>query len=235
MALKGKDSSGWKDASAVYGKDASGWLYAKEAWAKNASGWQRAWTDCRLYDATGGRGWSDPVTVVTYNGSCGNRTQTTTITRTKTGCPNDVRATTVASPDCNQYDTNCYNAATGATEYRYSCASRESRIVYTFTPKADTACATQYSYTDWVAAPDCGSCGGACWTDVTGNYTVGQTLTFAGVNWTIGTIYGFANFAYKTADPGDGGTCGVSNANGYSLFTCGSSECASATFGCIPI
>lgn len=178
-SFKGKDSSGWKDASAVYGKDASGWLYAKEAWAKNASGWQRAWTDCRLYDATGGRGWSDPVSVVTYNGSCGNRTATTTVTRTKIGCPNDVRATTVASPDCNKYDTNCYNAATGAYEYRYSCASREYRVVYTFTAKPGTACATQYSYTDWGASP---TCEGACTTAETVDSFEygGQTLFYYG-------------------------------------------------------
>lgn len=233
MTLQGKDGGTWKDASAVYGKSGGSWLYAKEAFANKAGVWTRAWTDCRKYDANG-RGWSDPVSVVTYNSSCGNRTATTTVTRTKVGCPDDVRATTVASPDCNKYDTGCYNAATGAYEYRYSCSSRESRIVYTFTPKAGTACDTQYAYTDWVASPDCGSCGGSCWTDVTDTYTVGQTLTFAGVNWTIGSLYGFANFAYKTSNPGDG-VCGGSNANGYSLYTCGSSQCASATFGCVPI
>lgn len=170
MGLQGKDGGTYKNAAAVYGKSGGSWLYAKEVFAKNASGWQRAWTDCRLYDAAGGRDWSAPVDVVTYSGACGNRTQITTTTRTKTGCPNDVRAVTVSSPDCNKYDTNCYNAATGAYEYRSSCASRESRIVYTFTAKSNTACDTQYAYTDWTASPDCT---GACRTAKTGDFSEG--------------------------------------------------------------
>jgi hypothetical protein len=83
----------------VYGKSGGNWLYAKEVFAKKDGVWSRAWTDCRKFDA-GGRDWSDPTTVVTTAGSCTTRTQTTTVTRTKTGCPNDVRATTVAAPDC---------------------------------------------------------------------------------------------------------------------------------------
>lgn len=106
-SFKAKDGSGWKDASAIYGKNASGWQYAKEAFAKTADGWQRVWTDCRLYDA-GGRDWSPPSEVITYSGTCGNRTQTTTVTRTKTGCPPDVRSTTVSSPNC---DANCFDAS----------------------------------------------------------------------------------------------------------------------------
>jgi hypothetical protein len=83
----------------VYGKLGADWLYAKAVFANKNGTWERAWTDCRLFDA-GGRDWSDPTTVVTTAGSCSTRTQTTTVTRTKTGCPNDVRATTVAAPDC---------------------------------------------------------------------------------------------------------------------------------------
>jgi hypothetical protein len=105
MTLRANKNGTWvggDDQSAgttVYGKLGTNWLYAKAVFANKNGVWTRAWTDCRLFDA-GGRDWSDPTTVVTTAGSCSTRTQTTTVTRTKTGCPNDVRATTVAAPDC---------------------------------------------------------------------------------------------------------------------------------------
>ena len=203
MALKGKDSSGWKDASAVYGKDASGWLYAKEAWAKNASGWQRAWTDCRLYDAAGGRGWSDPVSVVTYTGTCGNRTATTTVTRTKTGCPNDVRATTVASPDCN---SGCYDAPTVTEEYYDgSCSTRRLRTKTVTNPKTGSNCGSSTTYGDPYASPTCdGNPPGACWTEVTCSYAGQTNVTFAGQFFAeVYEIVSGVCFASKTATVGE--------------------------------
>jgi transposase len=80
MAFKGKDGSGWKEASAIYGKNASGWQYAKVVYAKNAAGWQRAWTDCRQL-ADGGRDWSsftETETDTSACDSCGSRTRTRT-------------------------------------------------------------------------------------------------------------------------------------------------------------
>jgi hypothetical protein len=114
MPFKGKKDGTWSDASVVYGKSGGVWLYGKYAVAKKDGVWSRAWTDCRKFDVAGGRDWSAPTTVVTYSGSCSTRTQTTTVTRTKTGCPNDVRATTVAAPDC----TGC----TGTPYVSNSCS-----------------------------------------------------------------------------------------------------------------
>ena len=212
-SFKGKDSSGWKDTSAVYGKDASGWLYAKEAWAKNASGWQRAWTDCRQHDA-GGRGWSDPVSVVTYTGTCGNRTQTTTITRTKTGCPNDVRATTVASPDCN---STCF------TSSAVNCDSCGSATLYT--ANAGSGCTT---YTD-------GSCG--TWNNVTESYGYNTPFAFAGTEFYteyVSALGGYRAFVYDNYNGSyDGGTnCGGSTAY-HLLYTCSVNGNQRVTFvGC---
>lgn len=144
--LKGRNSSNtdWTTASAVYGYTAPNTpVYAKQMSVRNATntGWERAWTDCRKYDA-GGRDWSAPSTVVTYSGSCGNRTQTTTVTRTKTGCPDDVRATTVSSPDCN---SGCFTATPVNCD---GCGSRTDYIA-----KSGTNC-TSYTV---------GSCG--TWTE----------------------------------------------------------------------
>ena len=132
----------------VYGKLGADWLYAKEVFANKDGVWTRAWTDCRLFDA-GGRDWSAPTTVVTTAGSCSTRTQTTTVTRTKTGCPNDVRATTVAAPDC----TGC-----------------------TGTPYVSNACDGCGSITTTPGTGGCpdttsGSCGS--WTASTGDFTEG--------------------------------------------------------------
>lgn len=103
MSLKGKDGGSWKEASAVYGKSGGAWLYAKSVWARKDGTWQRAWTDCRKYDA-GGRDWSSSSssTVVTCSScDCGTNTRTdTTTTYTKTGCPNDVRSTTGTCSGC---------------------------------------------------------------------------------------------------------------------------------------
>jgi hypothetical protein len=139
-----------------------------------------------LYDA-GGRGWSDPSVVVTYTGTCNTRTQTTTTTRTKTGCPPDVRPVTVSSPNCDPYDTGCYNAPTGEYVYRYSCASRERAIKYTFTTKGTCP---EYSYTTaYEASPTCdGSCTTANTADFVGpngytyyyNGTPGNFVVFIG-------------------------------------------------------
>jgi hypothetical protein len=173
-AFKGKDGTGWKDAT-IYGKDSNGWQYAKEAFAKNASGWQRVWTDCRLHDA-GGRGWSDPVDVVTYAGSCGDGTQTTTTTRTKTGCPSDVRAVTVAYSFCydganHLGDNDCYNLSTVSTVYfDGSCSTRRVRTQTTTNPKAGSNCgSTTYYGTPYVSA-DCNS---GCFTPETSYYFTG--------------------------------------------------------------
>jgi hypothetical protein len=211
-AFKGKDDSGWKDTSAIYGKDATGWLYGKEAFAKNDAGWQRVWTDCRRHDA-GGRDWATTTLSAVYSGSCGNRTYQIPTRYTKTGCPSyDVAGTNVSSPDCNKYDTNCYNAATGAYEYRNSCTSRESRIVYTFTAKSGTACGTQYAYTDWVSDP---TCEGGC--------TTAYTATEYNYNGKM--LYSFTEDGYYAAFfdncAGCGGGGGCTSSSYYYLTVCG--------------
>ena len=154
MALQGKDGGTWKDASAVYGKSSGSWLYAKEVFAKNAGTWSRAWTDCRKYDA-GGRDWSAPSDVVTYSGSCNNRTQTTTTTRTKTGCPDDVRAVTISSPDCN---SSCFTSATSIV-YSGSCSSRSYVTRTTYTANAGSGCTSYHTDSAPTADPDCTSSG----------------------------------------------------------------------------
>lgn len=236
MGLQGKDGGTWKDASAVYGKSGGSWLYAKEVFANKAGTWTRAWTDCRLYDADGGRGWSDPVSVVTYTGTCGNRTQTTTVTRTKTGCPDDVRATTISSPNC---DAACFDGSS-STENIYSgtCASRTYvvRTTTTYTAKAGSNCTTYSTSSDGspIASPDCGSCGGACWADVTAAYFAAygyfNYFSFAGLTYFIqpGDTCDllWAVTSGSTGDPCyvNGGYTGVSQQR---LRTCGTSECVS--------
>jgi hypothetical protein len=76
----------------VYGKLGADWLYAKAVFANKNGTWERAWTDCRKYDA-GGRDWSSSSQVFTDAtgcDSCGTKSKTV-VTYTKTGCPNDVR------------------------------------------------------------------------------------------------------------------------------------------------
>lgn len=209
MGLQGKDGGTWKDASAVYGKSGGSWLYAKEVFANKAGTWTRAWTDCRLYDAAGGRGWSDPVSVVTYTGTCGNRTQTTTTTRTKTGCPDDVRAVTISSPNC---DAACFDGSS-STENIYSgtCASRTYvvRTTTTYTAKAGSNCTTYSTSSDGspIASP---TCDGACTTAKTGDFSQGGiSYTYTG---TPGSYYAFPN---PTCSSG----CDFSNAY-YSVTVC---------------
>ena len=177
MALKGKDSSGWKDASAVYGKDASGWLYAKEAWAKNASGWQRAWTDCRQHDA-GGRDWTAAAGVTEYQGSCGNRESRVRTDYSKTGCTSYSRYTAwVSSPDCN---SSCFTAST-SSYYTGTCQSRTITERTTYTANAGSNCTTYYVDGTPVASPTCGgNPPGPCWTEMTCNYAGQTNVTFAG-------------------------------------------------------
>lgn len=158
MAFKGKDGSGWKEASAIYGKDATGWLYAKEVWAKDATGWKRAWTDCRKYDASG-RDWSNPTTVTTYTGTCGNRVRVETTTRTKEGCPDDVRIVNTADPSCT---SGCF------TSSAVNCDGCGSATLYT--ANAGSNCT---SYT----VGSCGSWSGSTADTVTYN---GQTLVYNG-------------------------------------------------------
>lgn len=126
MAFKGKDGGTWKDASAVYGKSGGSWLYGKSAWAKKDGSWQRAWTDCRKYDESGGRDWSSPSTTSSYSGSCLSRTRTDTTTRTKEGCPNDVRSVTVSDPTCGNAGGACYSDVTQAYLNAYGVYSEFS-------------------------------------------------------------------------------------------------------------
>lgn len=77
----------------VYGKLGADWLYAKAVFANKNGTWERAWTDCRKYDESGGRDWSSTSQVFTDAtgcDSCGTKSKTV-VTYTKTGCPNDVR------------------------------------------------------------------------------------------------------------------------------------------------
>lgn len=107
-SFQGKDGGTWKggsnqsQGSTVYGKLSGAWAYAKSAWVKKDGTWQRAWTDCRAFDATGGRDWTTVADTPsdTYSGTCGNRTRTDYTTYTKTGCPDDVRSSTVSDPNC---------------------------------------------------------------------------------------------------------------------------------------
>lgn len=204
MPLQGKDGGVWKDASAVYGKSGGSWLYAKEVFAKKDGTWARAWTDCRKFDA-GGRGWSDPSVVVTYTGTCGNRTQTTTTTRTKTGCPNDVRAVTVSSPNC---DASCFDSSS-AIIYSGSCASRTYITRTTYTAKAGSNCTT-YSVDSSppIASP---TCEGACTTAKTGTFTQG------GVTYEYS---GPAGYYYAFPNPNCSNGCDFSSAY-YYVTTCG--------------
>lgn len=139
MPFKGKRDGSWLDASAVYGKSGGSWLYGKEAWAKKDGSWQRAWTDCRKFDE-GGRDWSAPTTTSSYSGTCGNRQLTTVVTRTKTGCPNDVRSTTVASPNCTN---DCFDISYDG------CNNCGSRTIYTAKPGTNCTSYTTGSCGTW--------------------------------------------------------------------------------------
>jgi hypothetical protein len=214
MAFRANKDGTWvggndqSEGTVVYGKSGDNWLYAKEVFANRAGTWYRAWTDCRKYDASG-RGWSDPVSVVTYSGTCGNRTQTTTVTRTKTGCPDDVRPTTISSPNC---DAGCFDASS-STENIYSgtCASRTYvvRTTITYTAKAGSNCTTYSTSSDGspIASP---TCDGACTTAKTGDFSQGGiSYTYTG---TPGSYYAFPN---PTCSSG----CDFSSAY-YSVTTC---------------
>lgn len=212
MGLQGKDGGTYKNAAAVYGKSGGSWLYAKEVFAKNASGWQRAWTDCRLFDAAGGRDWSAPTSVVTYTNSCNNRTATTTTTRTKTGCPNDVRAVTVASPNC---DAACF---TTSTSYYFTgtCQSRTQTERTTYTPVSGSGCTGYFTDATPTASPTCGgNPPGTCWTEVTCSYAGQSNVTFAGI--VFDNVYDLG-----------GGTCFADRASvpNYIVFfyTCGATQ-----------
>ena len=170
-SFKAKKDGNWVGGSdqsqgtTVYGKLGGSWLYAKSVWAKRNGVWERAWTDCRKYDEAGGRDWSAPSTVVTTSGTCGNKTQTTTVTRTKDGCPSDVRATTVSAPDCG---AGCYSTPTVTEEYYDgSCGTRRYRTKTVTNPVAGSNCPSTTTYSEPYASPTCeGSC------------TVAQTATF---------------------------------------------------------
>lgn len=203
MSLQGKDGGIWKNASAAYGKSGGNWLYAKSLWAKKDDVWGRAWTDCRLYDA-GGRDWSSPVTVITYTNTCNNRTQTTTVTRTKTGCPNDVRATTIASPSC---DSSCFDITT-STVYSGSCTSRTSATRTTYTAKSGSGCTSYYVDGTYTADP---TCAGGCTTAKTGDFSQG------GVDYTYS---GPAGYYYAFPNPNCSNGCDFSSAY-YYVTTCG--------------
>ena len=190
MPFKGKKDNAWTDASVVYGKSGDAWLYGQYALGKKDGVWSRAWTDCRKYD-TSGRDWNDPVSVVTYTGTCNNRTATTTITRTKTGCPDDVRATTVASPDCN---SGCF---TTSTSYYFTgtCQSRTQTERTTYTPVSGSGCTGYFTDATPTASPTCGgNPPGTCWTDVTCNYA-GGSVTWDGVLFDVTDIGGGACYS----------------------------------------
>ena len=184
MPFKGKRNGSWLDASAVYGKSGGSWLYGKEAWAKKDGSWQRAWTDCRLFDQ-GGRDWSAPTVTSVYNGSCLGRTRTDTTTRTKTGCPNDSRAVTVADPTCGTVGGACYSDVTQAYLNAYGlyqifsfngkdmflyrdCATNLWAQFYTPAddPCVNSGCSRarllQCSSNQYVAVSGCGDCGIFC-------------------------------------------------------------------------
>lgn len=126
--------------------------------------------DC--YDAS-------TIAAVYYDGSCGTRrlrTATTTVPKPTSGCGSTTYyGSPYSSPDCNKYDTGCYNAATAEYVYQLSCASRERRVKYTFTPKANTSCDVQYAYSDWEASP---TCEGACTTANTGDFVSGGSTYY---------------------------------------------------------
>lgn len=162
MPFKGKRNGSWLDASAVYGKSGGSWLYGKEAWAKKDGTWQRAWTDCRKFDEAGGRDWSAPSTTYSYTGTCGNRQLVTTVTRTKTGCPNDVRVSYSSSPNCT---ADCFDIS---TDYCNGCGSRTI-----YTAKTGTNC-TSYTV---------GSCG-------TWDYYDAPQYSSVNIEGTIVSYYG---------------------------------------------
>lgn len=202
-AFKGKDGTGWKDASAIYGKNSSGWQYGKEAFVKNASGWQRVWTDCRKYDA-GGRDWSSPSTVTTYTGSCSTRNRVETTTRTKTGCPDDVRVVTVSDPNC-----------TGCTGTPYISNSCDGCGSITTTPGTG-------------GCPDTtsGSCGSWTYVDP---FSGPSTIVVSGVTYNA-SLYGYTTYAscgYCQIDTWDAEVC---NASGSPVYRLVNYFCASLEF-----
>lgn len=109
--------------------------------------------------------------------------------------------------DWSAYSYSDWSAYSAYSEYTYSAWSAYSAYTgYTYSAWGE--------YGAWSACDSTGT-----WTDVTENYAVDQIVTFAGVTWKIGTIYGFAKYAYVAANPGNG-VCGGQNAYGYLLYTC---------------
>jgi hypothetical protein len=232
--LKGRNAgnSSWTTASVVWawvtGSPSPVKTYAKKMEVRNATNtaWERAWTDCRQHDAAGGRDWSEPVDVITYTGTCNGRTQTTTTTRTKFGCPDDVRAVTVASPNC----TDCYDAATVTEEYYDgSCDTRRLRTKTVTNPKSGSGCGSSTTY----GAPyDSSDCNSTCYDAVTtaevyydgfcaGRRLRTQTTTpHKSTNNCTNTVTYGAPYASPTCDGG----CTTSNTadfvgpNGYTYY-----------------
>lgn len=149
-SFQGRDGGTWKggsnqsQGSTVYGKLSGAWAYAKSAWVKKDGTWQRAWTDCRAFDATGGRDWTTVADTPsdTYSGTCGNRTRTDYTTYTKTGCPDDVRSSTVSDPNCT---SGCF------TPSAVNCDGCGSRTYY---DGSATNCTSYYEGTcgTWTSA-----------------------------------------------------------------------------------
>jgi hypothetical protein len=214
MTFKANKNGTWvggddqSQGTVVYGKSGDNWLYAKSVWANNNGTWTRSWTDCRKFDA-GGRDWSNPVTAVTPNGTCGNRTETTTVTRTKPGCPDDVRSTTVSSPNCS----GCYNADTVTQEYfDGSCTTRRLRTKTVTNPISGSNCPSTTTYGSPYASP---TCEGGCttvYTAVEYNYNGKMLYSFAEDGY-------YAAFFDNCAGCGGGGGCVSSSF--YYLTVCG--------------
>jgi hypothetical protein len=115
MTLRANKNGTWvggDDQSAgttVYGKLGADWLYAKAVFANKNGTWERAWTDCRQHDASGGRDWSSSSSTSTVTcascDDCGTSTKNVTVvTYTKTGCLTYTRTSETACTSCGTWN-----------------------------------------------------------------------------------------------------------------------------------
>ena len=169
-----------------------------------------------------------------YQFTCGNRQSRVATPWDRPGCGTNYSYTDwVSSPDCN---STCFTTSSAVISSRYT-GSCNTRVRYdttrtTYTAKAGTGCTTYSVDTEGgaIADPDCGSCCGSCWTDVTQNYAGQSNFTFAGIVFQSVDQFGvFAGQAVRANDPGCGGNFG-----GYYLYSssCGGQSAQGPFFCC---
>lgn len=160
--------------------------------------------------------WKDPVTI--YAKDAGEWKVAQKVSGRESG------SWTTAWTDCRLYDAggSGWSSPTVTTEYRYSCATRESRTV---TTRTKTGCANDVRYSSWASSPNCGALNSGCWSwyqPSAGEYQVnGQWFYILdGLAYPLSGPSGSA-VALQSGDPCNVG--GLYCVESYKIYSCGSS------------